>query len=280
VRATCDNCGREAEWERPFDAQPDVYKCDQCGSWSYFGEVLESAEQLYGEDYFSGGEYAGYVEGEQAFRQNFVRMAQLLDARGRPFEGMRLLEIGSATGVFLEVAKERGVGAAIGVEASEFCRQVAKARGIELLPPEEAGTRKAIEELQPNCLVAWDVWEHLRHPAHQIDEYLQYCSDDVVVAMTTVDASSVVARWRGPRWRQFHPPTHLHYPTREGIRHYFESRGFSIAVHHSFGYYRPLLAYFQAVGIKLGRRFGKLREIPLYLDLWDIQMLIAKRGRS
>ncbi len=280
VQDSCDNCGRATTWEKVFDSQKDLYRCAQCGSWSYFGEVLESAEEIYGEDYFSGGEYAGYVEGEQAFRQNFKRMGQLLEARGRKFRDMRLLEIGSATGVFLEVAKERGVISALGIEASEYCRKQAKAKGIELMPPGEPATLAAVAEQKPNCLVAWDVWEHLRHPAAQMDEYLEHCADDVVVAITTVDASSLVARWRGPRWRQFHPPTHLHYPTREGIRHYFESRDFSIAVHHSFGYYRPLMAYVKALGVNLGKRFGKLRELPIYLDLWDIQMLIAKRGNS
>jgi predicted TPR repeat methyltransferase len=218
-----------------------VDRCRACGGWTFSGPVPLPADALYGEGYFNGGEYAGYDAARASHRRNFQRKLRLLQRHGAPRpRDTRLLELGCATGEFLAEASRAGVARALGLEVSAYCRDVARGRGHEVLSPDDAAAAPALTALRPNVIVAWDVWEHLRAPASTLDALLREADRGVLVAATTVDAGSAVARLRGARWRQFHPPTHLCYPTRRSLRLYFERRGFEVVHHGSFGYYRPL----------------------------------------
>jgi hypothetical protein len=108
------------------------------------------------------------------------------------------------------------------------------------------------------------------------DALLRSAAPSALVAVTTVDASSVVARVRGRTWRQYHPPTHLNYPTRESLRRFFEPRGFRVVWQRAFGYYRPLREYLRALGLRCGP--ASVWDLPIFLDLRDTQLVIARRG--
>jgi len=249
--ARCENCGSPAGWKRAFASTDEVDRCAACGGWTFSGQVSAPAEELYDEGYFSGGEYAAYDAARASHEKNFRRKLKLLQQHGAPPASLtRLLEIGCATGEFLAQAKLAGVGRALGLEVSDYCRKVARDRGHDVLSPTDPTSDDAVAALRPNVVVAWDVWEHLRSPASIFETTLQRCDDGVMVALTTVDASSAVARFRGTRWRQFHPPTHLHYPTRESFR---------------------------VVGVRASRSPPPWMTTPVYLDLFDIQLVIARR---
>lgn len=267
-----------ATWTRLFAPEQEMWRCGLCSSWSYFGAVAHAPEELYDERYFQGGEYSGYEEGEQAYRRNFERLLALVERHGRPLRGARLLEVGSATGAFLQLAQQRGPSASVGIEPSEYARRRARERGLDVLPPDEPDTVARIAALSPDVVIAWDVWEHLARPAAQFDRLLEDCAPGVTIALTTVDATSWVARLRGTAWRQFHPPTHLHYPTRRGLAHYLAARGFSVRHHGSVGYFRPLRAYLRALALDRLPLLGPLHAMPVYLNLFDIQVVVASRG--
>lgn len=279
--ARCENCGGIASWEGMFArvGSPDVARCRRCGGWTFTGPVAAPAEELYGEAYFNGGEYAAYDAARASHARNFARKLRLLRRHGAPRpEATRLLDLGCATGEFLAAARRAGVAQALGLEVSSYCRDVARARGHEVLSPADPAADLAVTALRPNLVVAWDVWEHLPAPASTLDALLRRASPGVTVALTTVDAGSVVARLRGTRWRQFHPPTHLCYPTRRSLRLYFERLGFEIVHHGSFGYYRPLAEYLRVLGVRASASPPAWLTTPIFLDLYDIQLVIARRG--
>jgi SAM-dependent methyltransferase len=274
----CENCGAAASWERAFADRSDVDRCRSCGGWTFTGPVPLPADELYGEEYFNGGEYAGYDAARASHQRNFQRKLRLLQRHGAPGPGdTRLLELGCATGEFLAEARRAGVAKALGLEVSGYCRDVARGRGHEVLSPDDASAEAAVKALRPNVIVAWDVWEHLRAPASTLDALLREAERGVTVAVTTVDAGSAVARLRGTRWRQFHPPTHLCYPTRRSLRLYFERLGFEIMHHGSFGYYRPLTEYLRVFGVRASASPPAWMTTPIFLDLYDIQLVIARR---
>ena len=99
-----------------------------------------------------------------------------------------------------------------------------------------------------------------------------------IVALTTVDSGALVPTIKSKGWRQFHPPTHLNYPTRKSFEKFFKSVGFKITISESFGYYRPLSDYLSVFfGRKQVSLLPLLFKIPLYLNLFDIQMVVAER---
>jgi SAM-dependent methyltransferase len=279
VSARCENCGRPTRWTPVFRPELNMWRCQQCGSWSFFGTVDESPEQLYDEQYFCGGEYVDYEAGQAAYQLNFRRLLARLEQHGRPLREARLLEVGCATGEFLALAQERHPHASLGIEPSPYGRRRARERGLEVLAPDEPTTPARIAALRPDVLVAWDVWEHLRRPATQFDRLLEGCARGLTVALTTVDAGSWVARLRRTAWRQFHPPTHLHYPTRRALAHYLRARGFTLRYHGSVGYFRPLRAYLRALALDRLRWLARAHALPVYLDLFDIQLVVAHRDQ-
>jgi SAM-dependent methyltransferase len=274
----CENCGGGGSFERAFAVRADVQRCRRCGGWAFSGHVAAPADELYGEEYFNGGEYAAYDAARASHERNFRRKLRLLRRHGAPGPAdTRLLELGCATGEFLAEAKRAGVERALGLEVSAYCRDVARRRGHEVLSPSDAAAGRAVTALRPNLVVAWDVWEHLRAPASTLDALLSAADRRVTVALTTVDAGSAVARIRRTSWRQFHPPTHLYYPTRRSLRLYFERAGFEVVHHGSFGYYRPLAEYLRVLGVHASPSPPAWLTTPVFLDLFDIQLVIARR---
>ena len=126
---------------------------------------------LYTEDYYNGAEYINYSLGAPVYRRNFVR--KLKEIRKRipelQYKDMRVLEIGSATGDFLQVLKDHGVNTMLGVEASEYSRERAQRKGFEILNPFTADYLARVHEFSPNVICAWDVWEHLEFPSDVFD---------------------------------------------------------------------------------------------------------------
>jgi hypothetical protein len=188
-----------------------------------------------------------------------------------------MLELGCATGEFMRVARRKGLERAIGIEPSAYCRKIARSDGLDVREPSEPGLSAAIAALTPNLVVAWDVWEHLPAPATTLEQTLGMASDDAFVAITTVDASSAVARFRRDRWRQFHPPTHLHFPTRRSFEVLFGRLGMRVRLHRAFGYYRPLREYLRVLGIR-PRATARWADLPIYFNLFDTQLIIAQRS--
>ena len=271
----CPNCAEKGDWVQVF-RRPELVACKRCGGWTWRG-AADSSGALYEEDYFTAGEYANYERGLVAHATNFRRKLRLL-AREVVLREARLFEVGCATGAFLVEARQAGVPQSLGLEVSVWARARCAEAGFDVMAPSDPGVSGAVRGLNPNLLVAWDTWEHLADPAGFFAPLLEFVSQDGIVALTTVDASSVVARTRRTRWRQFHPPTHLNYPTRASFRRFFATHGFEITYHRSFGYFRPLLEYLRVLGIhKLPDSLAELESVPVYLDLFDTQMCIARR---
>jgi len=277
IRSVCHNCG-SASASAPLFARADVTRCEACGGWSYTRAVEVSSEELYDESYFNGGEYIAYDLAWRSHARNFRRKLDLLEQHGLGNPGdVRLLELGCATGAFMQVARHAGIRSMLGVEPSVYCRTIAARRGCATVSPLDRAAARLIDDLRPNLIVAWDVWEHLPNPVSTLDQLLSQADSQAIVALTTVDAGSAIARMRRTRWRQFHPPTHLNYPTRRSLRAYFDTRGFAVRYHRTFGYYRPLFEYLSPLGIRLSHRKAALLSQPIYLNLYDTQMLIARR---
>lgn len=276
---TCENCGDVAPFTPLFSPERDTWRCERCGGWSFRGSIEQAPEALYDASYFFGGEYLDYDVSARAQRRNFERKLALLAEAGCAIgSGARVLEVGCATGEFLGLLAGVPGVRAVGIEVSAYCRDRARARGLSVFAPDDPQLATELAALRPDFVVGWDVWEHLPGPASIFAAHLQIAATGAVLALTTVDASSAIARWRGERWRQFHPPTHLHYPTRESLRRFCAARSLEVVLQRAFGYHRPLLEYAQAAGVALPTSAASLREWPLYLNLWDTQLVVARRS--
>jgi SAM-dependent methyltransferase len=262
-----------------------LVKCTVCGFVSA-NLFLTQAElqQLYGERYFQGEEYRDYIADREVIEKHFrLRLAKLMryvpDA-----ESKNLLEIGCAYGFFLLVARHsfaRVEGLDISPAAISYARDRLHMPVCELdfLDYEPTTPIHAV------CL--WDTVEHLADPSAYIAKAARILSPGGVIAITTGDIESVVARTRGSRWRQIHPPTHLHYFSKRTLTDLLERNGFRVVYTGWDGQYRSLdtIAYvILMIKHRHPRLYGTLKKSGLlsfavYLNLYDIMYVIAEKTR-
>jgi len=242
----------------------------------------EQSRQLYTAEYFAGNEYRDYVADRSVIKKQFrLRLRRLLqfvtDARSK-----NLFEIGCAHGFFLEVARNafRSVeGIDISDDAIAYARQNlgVEAQSAEFL------THQFV--VPPDLICLWDTIEHLSQP----DLYLQKTAVSLpqkgLLALTTGDLDSWLARTRGSKWRQIHPPTHLHYFSRKTLSHLLRRHGFETRFIGSEGMYRSVdtMAYIVlCLKHHLPGLYSRLKQThilnwDLYLNLGDIIFVVAEK---
>lgn len=260
--------------------------CGRCLAWTVDTSHLPPLENIYNEEYFKGGEYLDYASAKRSQLKNFSKKVTIINALSRMNpEQDSVLEIGCATGEFIELLRTQGFKNLMGVEAANYARSMALKKNLKVLSPFSEHYREEIVRQKPNYIFAWDLWEHLENPARTFDELIDCASPEVTIALSTVDSGQWVPQKRKEKWRQFHPPSHLNYPNRNSFRIYFESRGFEILYLKSFGMYRPLKEYLASVLSRWRLHIAKLPgsfllNLPVYLNLFDIQLVVAKRKKS
>jgi SAM-dependent methyltransferase len=278
VQTLCELCGRGGPKSELYPGQ-SIVRCPGCGLISYDAAVAPA--ELYGKDYFAGGEYLDYLGDRRIIQRNFagrIRELRRLAPRGR------LLEIGSAYGFFLDLARRhwRVKGFDISAEAVAHTRDVLRLEAFEAgdfldLPDE-------LERYDVICL--WDTIEHLPRPVRHIEKAARWLKPGGILAMTTGDAGSALARLRGERWRQIHPPTHLYYFSTATLSEAVARAGLEVCLRSHVGYWRSAKAMLYGV-LMLGRRrfprlyalatMGGRLDFPVYLNLYDILLLIARK---
>jgi 2-polyprenyl-3-methyl-5-hydroxy-6-metoxy-1,4-benzoquinol methylase len=244
----------------------------------------EELRSLYAERYFNGAEYADYLADRDTIEKQFrIRLRQLLKfvpERRRA----ALFEIGCAYGFFLNVARST-FGNVSGIDISEPATHWAR---TELNLPVLTGDFSNHSFTNtPDVVCMWDTIEHLARPDLYLERLAGVMKPGAILAITTGDIGSTVAKLRGKRWRQIHPPTHLHYFSKHTLATLLASYGFNIRYSGSDGMYRSLdtMAYIvlkQKHSLhwlySILKRTGVL-EYDAYLNLGDIMFVVAeKRG--
>ncbi len=261
---------------------PGLLSCTQCQFVA--ADVSLSDEELghlYGEDYFHGNEYRDYVADRRTHDRHFrARLKTLLRYVNDPRQ-KELFEIGCAYGFFLAAARSefRAVsGIDISQHATDYARQ-------ELGLPVLTGDFLQLPNLSADVICMWDTIEHLRFPAEYIERASEVLKPGGTIAITTGDIGSAIARWRGKKWRQIHPPTHLHYFSRTTLCRLLEKHHFIIRYVAAEGQYRSVdtMAWIilrikrnQPVLYNLLKRAGLL-DWDLYLNTFDIMYVIAEK---
>ena len=243
----------------------------------------EELAQLYDQSLFNEGEFHDYSADRKYFNQNFRLRFRKLQKFLDPQRHQTLLEIGSAYGFFLEVVH------------SQF-REVL---GIDLT---DEGVRYTREELQLPAVQAdfleydfdvskfdvvclWDTIEHLRRPDLYLEKIAALTEPGALLALTTGDIDSPVARFRGERWRMINPPVHAHYFSRQTLTRLLDSYQFEVIYNRSCGFYRSAnnVAYIiLSLRHQQPALFNRLRQLGLlnwgfYLNVYDIMYVIARR---
>ncbi|MGQ9649503.1 MAG: class I SAM-dependent methyltransferase [Phycisphaerae bacterium] len=256
-------------------------KCPICGFVTARLEHPIDALQIYEGAYFTGQEYLDYLGDEAFLKRNFRRRLEHILKR---CPRGHLLEIGSAYGFFLDLARAhfQTVGFEVNREAARHARQVLglDVRTDDFLLAEEGAIGGKVD-----VTVMWDVIEHLERPDRFLARIAELSRPGAILCLTTGDIGSALARWRGRKWRMIHPPSHLHYFDRNTITRLLANHGFEVIDIRAIGVARSLrqiLYSLFVLGLRLPVAYRVLEKVipaawGLTLNTFDIMQVTASR---
>ncbi len=281
----CNHCGREVT--HGVHNVSRLVRCVHCGL--VFVSPRPPDELLaaqYDRDYFHCSEptFGGY-EDYEADRAEITRTFRRRMRQLAPFVGAaapRLLDVGCATGIFLEVARDAGWSGE-GLDISEYALARAREKGFAARP----GTL-ADADFSPrsfDVLTLWDVVEHLPDPAGALARAHRLLRPGGTLALSTPDAGSLLARLLGRRWLGFRPiDEHLYFFSRRTLAAMLAAAGFEVRATHAVGKYLTLprlverLRFYTRAGAFLLRTADRLvPRLSLYVTSFDTMVVIATR---
>jgi SAM-dependent methyltransferase len=146
--------------------------------------------------------------------------AQRLHDRGR------ILDVGCATGEFLQAMHRRG-WETYGVEPNEGAAEYARRQiGLRVFTGDlkSASFSKAYFDV----VTMWEVLEHLYDPLDTIKEVQRVLSSKGLLVLSVPDPRSLEAKLFGPYWAGFDAPRHLYAYTSDILRKLLSRAGFEV----------------------------------------------------
>ncbi len=225
----CSVCGAASFIRRRGNIKK-VYELYRCGLCQVsFVRPLPSSEDIaayYSQSYFFGGTGGGYVDYDRDKAAAKKSLEGFLDVVDRfVLDKGTMLDVGAATGVFLETARSRG-WKVVGHEVSSEAAERARNKGIEMsigeLPDQGLNSRSF------HAVTMLDVIEHLPDPRTMLKRVHDLLAERGVLLINTPDAGSVYARLLGRRWHAYCPPEHLIWFNRRSLTALLEQEGFQV----------------------------------------------------
>ncbi len=201
-----------------------MVQCRSCGL-KYLNPRLKSSVIL---DGYSAGEDPLFVSQALAREKTFARAWRSII--GKNHKTGRLLDVGTASGAFLKVAKDAGWQVQ-GCEPNRWLTQwCQKQYGISVFP----GTifEMKLPDNHFDAVSLWDVLEHTTDPKAVLSECRRVLKKGGLLIVNYPDVGSAVARAMGRKW-VFLLSIHLYYFTRKTIKKLLGDVGFEIKT------YRP-----------------------------------------
>ena len=276
----CDICNSN----QSSNLYVDIKRCNNCGHiFANLSLSNDELKKIYDTDYFESAEYKDYKSETVSINKNFNRLILKLKKHLQNTKQKKLLEVGAAYGFFINIAKlhfNLAIGTEIASEPSRYARENYNidVRNLDIIEWD-------FDNIKFDLVCMWDVTEHLHSPNKYLQKLSVNMKKNSIIALTTPDIGSLVARVRKQNWRQIHPPTHVHYFNKKSIETILNNNGFKIIEYTHFGRYRSLGMIFYIIFVLRLKipiiyniiSFLKLGKVNTYLNLFDEMLVIAKK---
>lgn len=222
----------------------EIYKCLKCGL--LFVWPQRNFQDIYAPDYFNGASQGfGYVN----YEQDKQMTKEIFNSYLNEIEAVRnikdtILDVGAATGVFLECARSRGWQTE-GVELSDYAVEKAREKGLNVA----RGTivDLADKENYFGVITYLDVLEHLPDARSELKMARKLLKDGGILVINTPDAGSFFSRICGRHWHLFTPPEHLIFFNSANLKKMLEEENFKVLLIEKIGKRFTLRYIFQTL---------------------------------
>jgi SAM-dependent methyltransferase len=251
----------------------DLSRCDDCGH--IFADPCPTPA-------FIGSLYGAledplYEEEAEGRAMNFRRVLTRIEGL-RPEKG-RLFDVGAATGILMNLARERG-WEIDGVEPSAWAVAFARDR-YGLAVREGVFETATVSPVSVDVVTMVDLIEHTARPYDVVHRAAEVLRPGGLLCLVTPDIRSAAARLSGRTWWHLRP-AHLAYFTRGSLDALFSRTGFTVVRRRSYSWTfsaRYLASRKAALRFLLrGRRLSSyLGRIPIKLALGDSFEIYARK---
>lgn len=284
----CNLCGSEDRQPYCPENGLSLMQCQQCG-FIYVSPRPDAEElyALYGETYFHNNEsgvvgYTNYIADEVNIRRTARRRLKHLEQFVSPG---RLLDVGCATGFFMDEAQKRG-WTVEGLDVSAFGVDYAQTH-FGLTAHHGALTAVELPAGTFDLVTMWDVIEHVSDPKAYIQRAAALLRDGGVISLATPDVDSLPARLAGKRWVGYKlSEEHVYYFSVSTLSKMLEEAGFEVINTRHIGKYVPLSLFRDRLGmyfpwlaklLHVGESALGLSEWAVYINPFDIVQVTARK---
>lgn len=264
-----------------------IYKCRECQMLGIYPLPSGLEDTVYNDDYFSSAEhgfgYMNYDEDKEPMRPVFE--SYLADLDKYTTRKGKLLDIGAATGFFMDIANKKG-WTTEGIDISGYAAKVARSKGLNV--KHGVLDNNSFKENDFDVITMWDVIEHLPDPISTLNIVGKLMRDNGILLINTPDSGSLYARLLGKRWHLLVPPEHINYFNYKSIEKSLMKSGFEVVEIKRIGKkftveYVVLMLY---KWLKLGvikylldfvKQHRKIGQISLPINLNDNMFIIARK---
>lgn len=261
----------------------EIVRCPSCGLLFRADLPTEAdLDEIYGPEYFQGGAegYLDYLADEEVHRLSARRRLDLLE---RVVPRGRLLDVGAAAGFFVDEARTRGWDAA-GIDVSA---PMVEWGSRELQVPLERKLLAGLADDAFDAVTMWDYIEHALDPAADLRRARELLRPGGVLALSTGDAATFVARVSGSRWHLLTPRHHNFFFSAATLSRLLAQSGLQLVSLDHRGSRYPLrylvhksrtLVPARALDALTGRLArSRLGAVALPVNLRDIVTVVARR---
>lgn len=281
----CNFCGRQIT--QGVHNISRLVRCMECGL--IFVSPRPGGAELaaqYEKEYFQCdapvfGGYENYEGDRDNILKTFRRRLPRVMSHAKK-DKPRLLDLGCATGMFLEVARESGV-VGEGLDLSSFAVGQAQGKGFQVRHGQLADAGFADGSF--DVLSMWDMIEHVTDPQGLLKECNRVLAPGGIAVMSTPDAGSALAWLLGSRWLGFRSlDEHLYFFSRASLGKMLDAAGFDVVDVWSVGKYLSLerlitrLRYYTRIGAFLLRHVDRVvPDMSIYVNPFDTMCVVAKK---
>lgn len=260
----------------------NLYKCSKCKLLFIYPTPVSL--DVYDDSYFSGAEkgfgYVDYDADKEPMIPVFNKYLDLVNSLG--MKTGELLDIGAATGFFMDLARKRGFRVK-GVELSDYAAKKGREKGLDVFTGDLISANFKNEQF--DIITMFDVIEHVPDPTGFVKEASRLLKKDGLLLINTPDAQSFWAKILGSKWQLIMPPEHIHYFSPKNLGDYLSKNGFKVELSTKIGkwftlqYILKMLYKWQGYRIFLTGPFLNkfLSKVSLPINLHDNFFMIVKK---
>lgn len=197
---------------RLLTSTPDVEVCELCG----LGVTTKTPSQNY-KHYHRDDQY---FENESLFRDIFLKRLQIIEKFKKTG---KVLEIGSSTGVMLELFKNKGWDI-VGIEPSKKACKIANRRGIKTI--NSSFEKASLIKSSFDVVILNHVLEHLDNPKQILKKCYQILANKGIVFIDVPNFGSLSSRLWKSHWPYLLLDEHNWHFTHQSLDKLFTSSGF------------------------------------------------------